>query len=183
MTGHDHHHHGDHAASSTEGRVAVVADRVGAFVGFLCAIHCALVPLMLGVLPALGLGFLAGLELELTLLAVAGVVAVVAIVHAVRRGHPGSIIAGLVVGFALLVAGVLVEDQPRAHSAPGPDANVAHAHSHAHGEHSLFSTLLSVAGGLILGVSHVRNRRGHRAACETPSTTAPCGHCDAHGET
>ncbi len=193
MTAHDHHHHGDSAAPSAEGRVAVAADRVGAIVGFLCAIHCALVPLLLGVLPALGLGFLAGVELELTLLAVAGVVAAVAVVHALRRGHARGIVAGLVTGFALLVGGVLVEDQHRAHMVPHTHEAVLSAddgHGHAPGEHSLLSTLLSVAGGVLLGVSHVRNSRGHRAACETSAAaSAPCGHCDpvrpsgARGET
>jgi hypothetical protein len=188
VTAHAHHHHGDDASPSTEGRVARAADRVGAIVGLLCAIHCAIVPLMLGVLPALGLGFLAGLTFELTLLGLAGVVAAVAVVHALRRGHPRAIVAGLVAGFALLVAGVLVEDQHRAHTLPAPGLDAASLHDHAHdhgegsGEHSLPSTLLSVAGGVLLGVSHIRNSRGHRAACDGPTAErAPCSHCHDHG--
>src|SRR5690606_22177923 len=35
------------------------ADRLGAFGAFLCAAHCALIPLALALLPAMGLGFLA----------------------------------------------------------------------------------------------------------------------------
>ena len=40
-------------------RWARFADRFGATASFLCAIHCALLPFLVAVLPALGLGFLA----------------------------------------------------------------------------------------------------------------------------
>ncbi len=174
------------AAISAEGRVARAADRVGALVGFLCALHCALLPFLLGVLPALGLGFLAGVELELTLLAVAGVVAAVAVVHALRRHRRRGVVAGLVAGFACLTAGVLVEDQHQAHGTPAAEG------SHAHpGEHSLLSTLLSIAGGLLLAVSHVRNSRAHHGGgrdgdgCDVPepvaASCAGCGHDHGRG--
>jgi len=199
---HDHAHAHAHGSADTEGRVARAADRVGAVVGFLCALHCALVPLLLGVLPALGLGFLAGLALELALLAVAGVVAAVAVVHAVRRHRGRGVVGGLVVGFALLVAGVLVEDQHLAHAPPdtaptalpgGSGSPALHAptastpaagdHDHGPGEHNLVSTLLSIAGGLLLAVSHVRNSRVHveeGEICEAGSREASCGHCPDH---
>ena len=36
-----------------------LADRFGATASFLCAVHCALLPLVIAALPAIGLGFLA----------------------------------------------------------------------------------------------------------------------------
>lgn len=47
------------------------ADRLGAFGAFLCALHCALVPIALALVPALGLGLVAwhGIEWAFTSLA------------------------------------------------------------------------------------------------------------------
>jgi hypothetical protein len=141
----DHaHSHDDHAHASAEGRVARWADRIGAVVGFLCAIHCAAVPILLGLAPAMGLGFLKDEALEWGLLATAAVVASVAFIHAVRRRHPRYILVGLASGLALLVAGAVFE------------------------EHEIPSTILSVAGGVVLAVSHLKNSRCHRAACDHP---------------
>ena len=41
------------------------ADRLGAFGAFLCALHCALVPIALALVPALGLGLVAWLVVTL----------------------------------------------------------------------------------------------------------------------
>jgi len=122
-------------------RVARTADRVGAVVGFLCAIHCALVPILLGLVPAIGLGFLVDETFERVLLIVAAFVAGVAFLHAWRRRHPLSIILGFAGGLALLVLG------------------------HGFEEYTVPSAFLSVSGGVLLGVSHIRNSRCHRAAC------------------
>ncbi len=145
MKAHAHDAHDGHPHVSTEGRVARWADRIGAVVGFACAVHCALVPVLLALAPAMGVGFLDNEAFEAGLLAVAGLVATVAIIHAVRRQHPRSIIAGLLAGFGLLLAGLLVE-----HDAP------------------LLGTVLSVLGGVVLAISHLRNSRCHRDACDVP---------------
>lgn len=141
-TEHDHAHGHPHTHESTEGRVARWADRIGAFVGFACAVHCALVPLLIGLVPAMGLGFLEDEALEWGLLATAGVIAGVAIVHAWRRRHPRYIIVGFFIGFALLLAGAIFE------------------------EHRVPSAILSIAGGIALAVSHLKNSRCHREVCE-----------------
>ena len=41
-----------------------VADRVGAIASFLCAVHCAVLPFVLALLPFVGLGFLADHRFE-----------------------------------------------------------------------------------------------------------------------
>jgi hypothetical protein len=46
-----------------------LADRFGATASFLCAIHCAALPLVIAALPALGLGFLADHRFERTFIA------------------------------------------------------------------------------------------------------------------
>ncbi len=52
-------------------RLPAWADRLGAWGAFICALHCALVPVALALLPAVGLGLVAwhGLEWAFTSLA------------------------------------------------------------------------------------------------------------------
>ena len=53
-----------------------VADRVGAVASFLCAIHCALLPFVLALLPFMGLEFLADHRLERAFVLFDGLLAV-----------------------------------------------------------------------------------------------------------
>src|SRR6185437_12655372 len=62
-----------------------LADRVGATASFLCAIHCALLPFVLTVLPLLGLGFLAGHRFERGFVMFAGTLALFALLGGYRR--------------------------------------------------------------------------------------------------
>lgn len=117
-------------------------DRFGAFLGFACAIHCIAVPLLLGVLPALGLGFLADHEFDLTIVAIASVCALFAArsgwkVHGDRR-----IVAGFFAAILLLVLG------------------------HALGEESLAGRVPSILGGVALAVTHLFNLRASRKPCD-----------------
>src|SRR6478672_8405035 len=57
------------------GGFAAIADRFGATASFLCAIHCALLPFVIAVLPALGLAFLADHRFERGFIAFASVLA------------------------------------------------------------------------------------------------------------
>lgn len=116
----------------------VWADRLGAFGAFLCALHCALIPVALGLVPALGLGLVAwhGLELAFTLIAT-----VLALTSLWRgyRGHRAYHAWLLVAPGLVLVWGALL--YPPLHLSIVPHA------------------VAMAAGGLLIAVAHLVNLR------------------------
>ncbi|MBL0164835.1 MAG: MerC domain-containing protein [Xanthomonadales bacterium] len=134
------------AKPSLGGGLESRVDRVGAFASMLCAIHCALLPLIFGILPALGLGFLAGHAFEQVFVSFAIVLASISLLFGLRRHGRYRAFLFLVPGILLLVAGVLA----------GTD--------HASPWHA---TVVSV-GGTMIALSHVINMRlthVHSPAC------------------
>ena len=65
--------------------LAHVADRVGATASFLCAVHCAALPFVIAILPALGLSFLADHRFERIFIACASALALAALIRGYRR--------------------------------------------------------------------------------------------------
>ncbi len=123
------------------------ADRFGATASFLCAVHCALLPLVIAVLPALGLGFLADHELERAFIAFASLLALTTLIIGFLRHQRFRAFWFLVPGIALLVAGIVVD----------LDAGPVHA-------------ILVAIGGTLVALAHVTNLRlthhhVHDAAC------------------
>jgi hypothetical protein len=118
-------------------RTRSVVDRVGAFASFLCAVHCALLPLVFGVLPALGLSFLADHAFERVFVGFAIVLATTSLIFGLRRHGSYRAFWFLVPGIGLLALGMLLGDD------------------HATARHAV---LVSV-GGLLVALSHVVNLR------------------------
>ena len=83
-----------------------LADRVGATASFLCAIHCALLPFVLTVLPLLGLGFLAGHRFERDFVMFAATLALFSLVGGYRRHRRPFPLLLAVPGLLLLLLGV-----------------------------------------------------------------------------
>nr|WP_225561570.1 MerC domain-containing protein [Rhodanobacter sp. DHB23] len=84
-----------------------MADRVGATASFLCAIHCALLPFVLTVLPLLGLEFLAGYRFERDFVLFAATLALFALVGGYRRHRQPLPLRLALPGLLLLVLGVV----------------------------------------------------------------------------
>ena len=125
------------------------ADRFGATASFLCAVHCAALPLVIAVLPAIGLGFLANHRFERGFVAFASVLAVTTLVVGFRRHQRFRAFWFLLPGILLLAAGMIVDFEESA---------TAHA-------------VLVAIGGTLVAVSHLTNLRlahghVHDAACE-----------------
>lgn len=134
--------------------LAVVADRVGATASLLCAVHCALLPFVLTVLPLIGLGFLAGHAFERVFVACAALLAGVSILTAYRRHHRPHALFLMVPGIALLLLGIAVD----------LDVHVA------------IHTASVVAGGVLLASAHFTNlvlSHRHRAVCPTRPAGVP----------
>ena len=129
-------------------RFAHLADRFGATASFVCALHCAALPLLLAVLPALGLGFLADHAFERGFIAFASVLALASLAFGFRRHRRFRAFWFLVPGVVLLIAGIVIDIDGR----------------------PLVHALLVSLGGMLVALSHVTNLRlahghVHDAAC------------------
>ena len=135
-------------APATPRRFATLVDRVGATASLLCAVHCALLPFVLALLPLIGLEFLAGHTFERVFVACAAALASASILFAYRRHRRSLPLFLMLPGIALLVFGVAVD----------LDVNVA------------LHTVAVVCGGVLLASAHVTNlvlsHRHHRATHE-----------------
>src|SRR5689334_22229916 len=90
--------------------LAQTADRVGATASFLCAVHCAVLPFVLAVLPALGLGFLANHRFERIFIACASLLALTVLMYGYRRHHDARPLKLLLPGLASLWLGGFLVD-------------------------------------------------------------------------
>lgn len=124
-------------------------DRLGAVLGFLCAVHCLAVPLLLGALPALGLGFLADHSFDMAIIGLASVVAFFAARSGLRAHGDARIVVGFVAAVTLLVVG------------------------HILGEDGLVGRIPSIVGGFSLFALHLYNLRLSRRACCRFDLTRP----------
>jgi hypothetical protein len=116
-------------------------DKLGAYASAICAVHCLLTGLALGLLSVAGLKFLASTGAEAAFVLMAFTLGVIAVWHGVRR-HRSWIPAAIFIGGLLFI---LV-------------SHFGFGHTHD-GRHHPMSTLLSVLGGLALVGFHVTNHR------------------------
>ncbi|GAB3734902.1 MerC domain-containing protein [Silanimonas algicola] len=133
-------------------------DRLGAATATLCAVHCALLPLAMAFLPALGLEFLASHAFEGFFLAFTVVFASLSVGHSLRAHGRFFAWPLLVVGLAILFAERFV---PAIH------------------DHALLHALTMTTAGTLVAAAHLLNlrlahRKGRTTACE--------GHRHAHDE-
>lgn len=133
--------------------LAGTADKVGAAASFLCAVHCAALPFVLALLPAIGLGFLASHGFERGFIACASVLATVMVVAGYRRHRAAHVFALLVPGLLMLWIG-------------GFAFELGHA--------TLWHSLFVATGGTCIALAHVANLRlarvqKHDCDCVTPA--------------
>lgn len=88
------------------GKWAKRLDGMGMSASLFCAIHCALIPIVAGVLPLLGLSFLGNHAVEDTVIVSAFIIASLSLVPSYFRVHQKMLALVLfVVGFALIIVG------------------------------------------------------------------------------
>lgn len=124
-------------------------DRFGAAASLLCAIHCALLPLAIALLPTLGLAVLGSQGFERAFVAFATLLGVFSVAWGYRRHRAVRALSLLLPGLATLWAVVLY--QPL-HEMPLP--------------HAIAMTF----GGTLVGLAHIANLRlnhghVHDASC------------------
>jgi hypothetical protein len=124
-------------------------DRVGATGSMLCAVHCAALPLLLAIAPAIGAGF-ANHAFEVGFIAFASLLGLTSLILGYRRHRVGRALLLLVPGIALLWSAVLSE---RLH-----ESTIAHA-------------VAMAVGGTMVACAHLLNLRlthshAHGQACD-----------------
>ncbi len=112
-------------------------DKAGATASFLCAIHCALMPLVVTLLPLLGLSFLASEPVEWGLLLLSAALGTLSLCLGFRAHRSRRVFAFLGIAVALLVMGRIVEMR----------------------ESGVFGPVLMVCGGLTMVAAHLFNRK------------------------
>lgn len=129
-------------APQNERSVWRFADRLGAMAAFLCAIHCALLPFVLALLPLLGLGFLGTHAFERNFVLFACLLATATLVGGYRRHRRPLPLSLAFPGLLLLLVGVIF------------------AENYSIVLHSVMVT----CGGLLLASAHFVNLRMDRQA-------------------
>lgn len=124
-------------------------DKIGAGASAVCAVHCVLTGVALGLLSTAGFGFLASRTAELVFLSTAIVVGVIALWHG-SRFHRSFVPALFFIGgLAFIALGHFVF------------GGVRDAHGHIHGP-----SWFNVAGGICLVMFHTVNLRlQHQRGC------------------
>ena len=85
-------------------------DKVGATASLMCAIHCAAMPLVVTLLPLIGLGFLADNRIEWALVALSALMGVTSLCLGFREHRSRRAFAYLGIGIGMLATGRILED-------------------------------------------------------------------------
>ena len=126
-------------------------DRLGATGSLLCAVHCALLPVVIALLPSVGLAGLLGDRLEFAFVLFASAVGLYSLLTGYRRHRLWQALALMAPGLAILWIGVLV---PAIHHSQWP--------------HAVVMTI----GGTLVGLAHLANLRMNAGHVHGPS----CAH-------
>lgn len=129
-------------------------DMVGIGLSVLCAIHCLSVPFLIGVLPMLGLDFVADHGFEWVMVSIITLIAGVTFFNGYRRHRR----AGVWVFFAIGVFIFAVVRPLLMHDHHG------HGHSHSHGPD--FHNIATILGGLAFVLGHWKNWHWHKPSCK-----------------
>ncbi|HEY0505016.1 MAG TPA: MerC domain-containing protein [Lysobacter sp.] len=126
-----------------------VLDRIGALGSLLCAIHCALLPLVIAVLPSLGVAAWLGSSFEEAFVLFATGLGLFSMVWGYRRHRAVQALSLLVPGLLVLWVGVLYR--------PLHESVIPHA-------------IAMTFGGTLVGLAHLANLRlnhghVHDASC------------------
>lgn len=112
-------------------------DAIGTLASTACAVHCLLTPLVIGLLPLLGIGFLAADWFEDTAVIAAISLGVISMIHGYHHHRRFRVVGILIAGIILLVTGRWIA------------ADIS----------QVAETSLVVAGGLAVASAHWVNRR------------------------
>jgi hypothetical protein len=135
-------------------------DKVGTYASAICAVHCLITGIALGLLSVVGIGFIGSVQADVTFLGIAVLVATIAIVHGIRKHHSYKPALIFVTGMVSIVLGHFVFRH-------------VHTGNPAMDLDRVLSTIFSVLGGLCFVAFHVVNQRMQKSC--------GCDHCSTGG--
>lgn len=138
--------HGTPKTAASSATLATTGDRVGMVGSMLCAVHCALLPFVIAVLPALGVGALPWIDIDQAFTVFATLLGVTTLSWGYRRHRAFRAWLMLIPGLALVWLGSFTS---------------LHDHSTAH-------VVVMVAGGLAIAAAHFVNLRLSHHATRAP---------------
>ncbi len=124
---------GEELKNETPGLKSDHLDTAGAMASFLCALHCAVLPFVVTMLPLVGLGFLASEPVEWGLIAVSALLGTLSLCLGFREHRSRRVFGLLGIALTLLVAGRIFEER----------------------ELELWGPALMIAGGLTIAGAHL----------------------------
>lgn len=131
-------------------------DKVGAIASMICAVHCALTGLALGLLSIVGLGFLGSPTAEVAFIGTALVLGTWAVVHGLKKHHSYLPALIFITGLVSLVLSHFVFGHNHGGTEPQP----------------LAATITSVLGGLCFVSFHIVNfRLQKKCGCQVCQTS------------
>ena len=126
-------------------------DRLGATGSLLCALHCALLPVVIALLPSIGLAGFLGERIEVAFVLFASAVGLYSLVSGYRRHRLWQALALMLPGLLILWVGILY---PPLHQTQWAHAGVM------------------TVGGTLVGLAHLANLRLNAGHVHGPS----CAH-------
>lgn len=125
-------------------------DRAGTCASSLCAVHCCAMPFLIGILPVLGVGFLATSWFEWFMIAVAGLLGGYGAVSGFRTHQKSTAVLLFATGILMLISNRIV------HAATSTEACCA---LHDVSQEGIpLQVLPSVVGGVLVASSHIVNQ-------------------------
>lgn len=124
-----------------------ILDKIGLAASVICAIHCAILPLVISVLPLIGMGFMAHGIFDWVMVAIAGIVGYISLIRGHKTHKKHTAICFFVPGiFMVLVSLFIFGHMQQCGSCSG----------HHHDEFPIHSILMAL-GGILIAVSHFIN--------------------------
>ncbi len=131
-------------------------DTCGTVISLACAVHCIVMPLLVPILPLVGLSFLLSSTIEIAFIIASICTATASLCWGYLLHKKIRALIILIAASIMIISGFFILPHD-------------HAHDHAH-DHSAFNIFLLVAGGSALACAHLMNRH----LCKT------CSDCQHH---
>ena len=123
--------------SDSDSRIQRTGDRIGMWASLLCALHCALVPVVLALLPALGLGAIDLVDVDQAFVVFATLLGVVTMTLGYRKHRALGAWTLLIIGLGLVWANTFTSLH----------------------DHSILHAVMMTIGGLLIALAHFVNFR------------------------
>jgi hypothetical protein len=135
-------------------------DKFGATASFLCAIHCAIMPMVIALVPLMALSILASEAVEWVLFGLSAMMATGSVCWGYKKHKSRKTLAVLACGLALLSAGRILHHHHNNLDSKTVYAKASSSHQEhdEHQEFDLYSAFL-VVGGIMVTASHMINYR------------------------